>query len=200
MLATMHCLTTSHDRIEISSTQPSTYQLLRASPSPPSSRLFGCLLFSFALFSACPGLSEQRPDIPFQQVVGVKDVVPTAWQGEFEVAFFDCEHNPFNSKPFFNEVGPNATGTEISFKMMMLLDGVCALCCSCAHHHNALCALTWLSTVLAPQFVSLPPRACCQMCRCSSSTVPRGHCLSRTCTGTTPPLACREAPGRESTA
>ena len=54
-------------------------------------------------------------------MVGVSDIAPEAWEGEFEVAFFDCEHNPFNNKPFFNEVGSKATGTKMIIAMMMMV-------------------------------------------------------------------------------
>ena len=33
-----------------------------------------------------------------------EDGAPEAWGGEFDVALFDCEVNPFTSTPFFNEV------------------------------------------------------------------------------------------------
>lgn len=53
---------------------------------------------------ACPGLKEIRPDISYTSSIGLDDVAPPDWSDEFEIALFDCEHNPFNRKPFFNEV------------------------------------------------------------------------------------------------
>ena len=54
--------------------------------------------------SACPGLREAKPNIMYSHVVGASDDAPDAWNGEFEVAWFDCEHNPFTQQAFFNEV------------------------------------------------------------------------------------------------
>lgn len=57
-----------------------------------------------AVAYACPGLVEKRPDIKYSKTVGNTDDPPAEWNGEFELAWLDCEHNPFNGQPFFNEV------------------------------------------------------------------------------------------------
>mmetsp|Transcript_22568 Transcript_22568/g.29297 ORF Transcript_22568/g.29297 Transcript_22568/m.29297 type:complete len:295 (-) Transcript_22568:233-1117(-) len=52
---------------------------------------------------ACPGLQELKPDINFDTSVGdQKNSNP--WGDEIEALWIDCEQNPFNGKPFFNEV------------------------------------------------------------------------------------------------
>eukprot|EP00850_Spirogloea_muscicola_P010400 SM000061S19227 [mRNA] locus=s61:220750:222172:- [translate_table: standard] len=52
----------------------------------------------------CPGIKEKKPKVGIQEEVGWDTVAPEAWQGEFDLAWLDYEHNPFNRKPFFNEV------------------------------------------------------------------------------------------------
>jgi hypothetical protein len=56
-----------------------------------------------ATLYGCPGMRAKKPGIPWDAEVG-EDGAPEAWGGEFDVALFDCEVNPFTSTPFFNEV------------------------------------------------------------------------------------------------
>ena len=60
--------------------------------------------FPDAVLWGCPGMIDKKPLIPFDREVGVGDACPEEWNGEFELAFFDCEVNPFVGAPFFNEV------------------------------------------------------------------------------------------------
>ncbi|KAK3240467.1 hypothetical protein CYMTET_49687 [Cymbomonas tetramitiformis] len=61
--------------------------------------------FPEAAAYACPGLAAMKPDISFTNTVGEGEAeTDAAWLGEFEVAFFNCERNPFTGKSFFNEV------------------------------------------------------------------------------------------------
>lgn len=58
-----------------------------------------------SLCAACPGLRAKKPDIKYSAAIGEGESgVPAEWGYEFSFAFFDCEHNPFTRKAFFNEV------------------------------------------------------------------------------------------------
>lgn len=57
------------------------------------------------IYPACPGLRAKKPEIRYTAEIGANgSATPAEWDGEFSFAFFDCEHNPFTLKPFFNEV------------------------------------------------------------------------------------------------
>ncbi|CAM9770573.1 unnamed protein product, partial [Heterosigma akashiwo] len=57
-----------------------------------------------AISYGCPGMKQQEPDIAFQvgRVWFWEDTI--SWLDEIDCCWFDCEHNPFTRKPFFNEV------------------------------------------------------------------------------------------------
>eukprot|EP00892_Ulva_mutabilis_P012366 jgi/Ulvmu1/9501/UM052_0072.1 len=52
----------------------------------------------------CPWLLEAHPEISFDKTVGEDNSVPEGWPEEIEVTYLNHEVNPFNGKPFFNEV------------------------------------------------------------------------------------------------
>lgn len=59
-------------------------------------------LFPNAVVLGCPGLAKLKPSYPVQgEVSGAGHPII---DDSFDTLFFDCEVNPFNSKPFFNEV------------------------------------------------------------------------------------------------
>lgn len=62
--------------------------------------------FPDASMCACPGLPARLPDIPWKYEFGAEKQATTAIlpTEDFEYLHFDCELNPFTSKPFFNEV------------------------------------------------------------------------------------------------
>jgi len=61
--------------------------------------------FGDAATSYCPpGGKAHFPGIDFAEEVGLRNMSPREWGGEIECLFLDYEHNPFTSKPFFNEV------------------------------------------------------------------------------------------------
>jgi hypothetical protein len=49
----------------------------------------------------CPGLKAKHPEIPYDVDLGI-DGMPKAWEGEFEMEWFDCER--VGREAFFNEV------------------------------------------------------------------------------------------------
>jgi len=51
----------------------------------------------------CPGMKSKYPSIDIDDELSSDDSV-SPWQQEIEVCFVNAERNPFNSKPFFNEV------------------------------------------------------------------------------------------------
>ena len=51
---------------------------------------------------ACPGLPTRMPEIPWTHELG--HTTPSSLAETIDSVFFDCELNPFTSKPFFNEV------------------------------------------------------------------------------------------------
>eukprot|EP00639_Heterosigma_akashiwo_P030637 CAMPEP_0194672968 /NCGR_PEP_ID=MMETSP0295-20121207/6785_1 /TAXON_ID=39354 /ORGANISM="Heterosigma akashiwo, Strain CCMP2393" /LENGTH=289 /DNA_ID=CAMNT_0039556827 /DNA_START=76 /DNA_END=944 /DNA_ORIENTATION=- len=56
-----------------------------------------------AISYGCPGMKQQEPDIAFQKILSTgEDTI--SWLDEIDCCWFDCEHNPFTRKPFFNEV------------------------------------------------------------------------------------------------
>lgn len=59
--------------------------------------------FPDATLWGCPGLAEKEPDVPVDRELA-GDEAPAEWGGAVDVCWFDCEHNPFTRKPFFNEV------------------------------------------------------------------------------------------------
>ena len=67
--------------------------------------------FPKAAIHACPGLPERMPEVPWTSELFAEafkgrqqQPAPEAWEGSIEAVHFDCERNPFNGKPFFNEV------------------------------------------------------------------------------------------------
>ncbi|KAK9807495.1 hypothetical protein WJX72_000868 [[Myrmecia] bisecta] len=53
---------------------------------------------------ACPGLKAKQPQVSYTAEVGQGDTSPADWLGDVESTFLSFERNPFNGKPFFNEV------------------------------------------------------------------------------------------------
>ena len=53
---------------------------------------------------ACPGLGEKMPAVRFDVEFSSSDREPPEWGGEVECQCLSYERNPFNGKPFFNEV------------------------------------------------------------------------------------------------
>ena len=53
---------------------------------------------------ACPGLKEKEPSVfgGAEELRG--GAAPAGWQGEVAPLWLSYEANPFNGKPFFNEV------------------------------------------------------------------------------------------------
>jgi hypothetical protein len=52
----------------------------------------------------CPGLPERIPSVNWSLELGPGAENPPEWLGEIEAAWLGYEQNPFNGKPFFNEV------------------------------------------------------------------------------------------------
>ncbi|BDA49772.1 hypothetical protein COCOBI_14-3920 [Coccomyxa sp. Obi] len=53
---------------------------------------------------ACPGLKEKEPQVPYTTELGGGGGEPPEWLGEVQTTCLTYERNPFNGKPFFNEV------------------------------------------------------------------------------------------------
>lgn len=54
---------------------------------------------------ACPGLMQKQQATRYAREVGAGGAAPPPeWGGEFDLLWLDYEQNPFNRKPFFNEV------------------------------------------------------------------------------------------------
>lgn len=53
---------------------------------------------------ACPGLMAREPEAGYNRELGPADTAPPEWLGEVEALCLTYERNPFNGKPFFNEV------------------------------------------------------------------------------------------------
>ena len=57
-----------------------------------------------AIMCACPGLPPRMPDIKWDIEFPPTNTVTNTFPSEIDYLHFDCEINPFTSKPFFNEV------------------------------------------------------------------------------------------------
>jgi len=72
-----------------------------------------------ATLYGCPGITAAKPDIPYDVEIPINadkacapctgncftcTESPPEWLGEIQLAFFDCERNPFVGGAFFNEV------------------------------------------------------------------------------------------------
>jgi hypothetical protein len=81
-------------------------QSIRCRFSPTSAKSLSLIVSRPpSLCAACPGLRAKKPEIRYSAAIGEGESgVPAEWGDEFSFAFFDCEHNPFTRKAFFNEV------------------------------------------------------------------------------------------------
>ncbi|EIE18708.1 hypothetical protein COCSUDRAFT_20322 [Coccomyxa subellipsoidea C-169] len=59
---------------------------------------------------ACPGLKQKEPEVPYTTELGGGGGDPPEWLGEVQSTWLSYERNPFNGKPFFNEVGHTVQG------------------------------------------------------------------------------------------
>ncbi len=78
--------------------------LVHVAPDLPSTALQWIEAYPSANSYACPGLMAKQPQVTFTGEVGHGNHSPAEWLGEVESTFLSFERNPFNGKPFFNEV------------------------------------------------------------------------------------------------